>query len=558
MLAAGSRRTSSTLPGAEEHSFPLYSVDDATQLRTRMFRCSKRRTPNPSLIDQGALNFVIVGAGPTGVETAGAFADLVNKVMPHAFRDLASSAAASTSSTTGMSCWRAFSEKAHDYAATSSQHNGVHAPAGHRRRPRSPADRVVLSDGTEILTRIVVWAGGIQRGGAAGKTGLPQGRGGRLAAEPDLTVEGFPRRLRHRRHRQHPRRRRPGLPQLGPWPCRPGGGRRTTSSPTTPARPRKPFHYKDKGIMAMIGDNAAIAEVGAHHHELHGTMAFAAWLGRARLAPERHPPARRRLRRLGVGLLRHEPPRRSIIVDPHAPASTGATTTPRQRAIDVTEHYDVIIIGSGAGGGTLAHTLAPSGKRILLLERGDFLPREMDNWDPERGLRRGRYISQDTWYDADGKPFQPQVHYYVGGATKLYGAALYRLRPQDFGELQPRRRHLARVADHATTTSSRTTRRPSGSTGARQRRRGPDRGPPLASRTRGPRCRTSRASSSCPTTSPPAATTRSTRRAASCSTRPTCHEPCIRCTGATATRAWSTPRRTRRPSPCARCSTSPT
>lgn len=99
------------------------------------------------------------------------------------------------------------------------------------------------------------------------------------------------------------------------------------------------------------------------------------------------------------------------------------------------ERYDVIIIGSGAGGGTLAHTLAPSGKRVLLLERGDFLPREMANWDPGAVFVDGRYISQDTWYDADGAAFQPQVHYFVGGATKLYGAALYRLRPQDFGQL---------------------------------------------------------------------------------------------------------------------------
>jgi choline dehydrogenase-like flavoprotein len=102
----------------------------------------------------------------------------------------------------------------------------------------------------------------------------------------------------------------------------------------------------------------------------------------------------------------------------------------------MTDHYDVVIIGTGAGGGTLAHTMADSGRRILLLERGDFLPREMDNWDPDQVFVRGKYISPDTWYDADGAPFQPQVHYNVGGATKLYGAALYRLRPQDFGELR--------------------------------------------------------------------------------------------------------------------------
>jgi choline dehydrogenase-like flavoprotein len=102
----------------------------------------------------------------------------------------------------------------------------------------------------------------------------------------------------------------------------------------------------------------------------------------------------------------------------------------------MSEHYDVIIVGTGAGGGTLAHTLAPSGKRILLLERGNFLPREPDNWDAQAVFVDGRYISKDTWYDADGKPFQPQVHYFVGGATKLYGAALYRLRPGDFGEMR--------------------------------------------------------------------------------------------------------------------------
>jgi choline dehydrogenase-like flavoprotein len=100
------------------------------------------------------------------------------------------------------------------------------------------------------------------------------------------------------------------------------------------------------------------------------------------------------------------------------------------------DSYDVIIIGTGAGGGTLARHLAPSGKRILLLERGDWLPREPANWLAQDVFVDNRYVSPDTWYDSEGKAFQPQVHYFVGGATKLYGAALYRLRPQDFGELE--------------------------------------------------------------------------------------------------------------------------
>lgn len=97
--------------------------------------------------------------------------------------------------------------------------------------------------------------------------------------------------------------------------------------------------------------------------------------------------------------------------------------------------YDVIIIGTGAGGGTLAHTLASAGLRLLLLERGDFLPRETENWDPSEVFVKNRYISTETWRDGAGKTFAPQVHYFVGGATKVYGASLYRLRPQDFGEI---------------------------------------------------------------------------------------------------------------------------
>ncbi|MFJ1864275.1 GMC oxidoreductase [Streptomyces sp. NPDC088097] len=99
-------------------------------------------------------------------------------------------------------------------------------------------------------------------------------------------------------------------------------------------------------------------------------------------------------------------------------------------------HYDVIIIGTGAGGGTLAHRLAPTGKRILILERGGFLPRERDNWESTAVFVRGKYRAPEFWYDKHGDQFPPEVNYYVGGNTKFYGAALFRLRPEDFGELR--------------------------------------------------------------------------------------------------------------------------
>jgi choline dehydrogenase-like flavoprotein len=98
--------------------------------------------------------------------------------------------------------------------------------------------------------------------------------------------------------------------------------------------------------------------------------------------------------------------------------------------------YDVIIIGSGAGGGTLARHLAPSGKSVLILERGDWLKREQQNWNVEEVFIKNRYVPKETWYDRMGKPFQPGLHYFVGGATKMFGAALYRLRKEDFGELK--------------------------------------------------------------------------------------------------------------------------
>ena len=99
-------------------------------------------------------------------------------------------------------------------------------------------------------------------------------------------------------------------------------------------------------------------------------------------------------------------------------------------------HYDIVVIGSGAGGGTLVHRLAPSGKKILLLERGDYVPREKANWDPTLVNVEGRYQTKEQWFDAQGEPLHPHTNYYVGGNTKFYGAALFRLRREDFGELQ--------------------------------------------------------------------------------------------------------------------------
>jgi choline dehydrogenase-like flavoprotein len=98
--------------------------------------------------------------------------------------------------------------------------------------------------------------------------------------------------------------------------------------------------------------------------------------------------------------------------------------------------YDIIIIGTGAGGGTIAPQLSASGKRVLILERGGFLPRERENWDTKAVFEEKRYLAKETWYDKNDQPFEPYTHYWVGGNTKLYGAALLRMREFDFAEVR--------------------------------------------------------------------------------------------------------------------------
>lgn len=104
----------------------------------------------------------------------------------------------------------------------------------------------------------------------------------------------------------------------------------------------------------------------------------------------------------------------------------------------MSDHYDVIVVGSGPGGASLAHRLAPTGKRILMLERGDYLQRSRANWDAQTVFVDGAYQADETWYGSDGTSFRPGLHYFVGGNSKVYGAALLRMRERDFGEVQHR------------------------------------------------------------------------------------------------------------------------
>ena len=140
--------------------------------------------------------------------------------------------------------------------------------------------------------------------------------------------------------------------------------------------------------------------------------------------------------------------------------------------------------------------LAPSGKRILLLERGDYVAREKENWSPRAVNVEGKYQTKEVWRDQDGKPLHPHTNYYVGGNTKFYGAALFRLRREDFGEIQHHGGVSPGLADHLRGAGALLHQGRAALSGARRARRGSHRAARQRARTRIRPSATSRASSS--------------------------------------------------------------
>jgi NADH dehydrogenase len=277
VVASGTQPNFFHTPGADVHAFPLYSLDDAERLRSRILEVVEDADRDHRLIDRGALNFVIIGGGATGVETAGALSDLVNDVLPRAYHDLGGQARVHLVDL-GHVLLAPFSEGVHEYASKVLLRRGVDLHLGVSAKEVAD-DKVVLSDGSVIATRTVVWAGGLQAGPLAADSGLPQGRGGRIAVEHDLTVAGFPGIYVLGDLAAIPGAGDDPLPQLGSVALQSGTAAAANIVADIEGKPRTPFRYHDKGIMAMIGRNAAVAEVGARHHELHGPVAFAAWLG---------------------------------------------------------------------------------------------------------------------------------------------------------------------------------------------------------------------------------------------------------------------------------------
>ncbi len=284
VVAAGARPNFFGVPGAAGHSFPLYSVADAERLRRHLQRLLRAAQAGDgagweATDEPGALDIVVVGAGATGVETAGATAELLRAFSREGHLRRSPQVVLVDR---GTALLPQFSDKAHDYAYEKLTQAGVQVRlgvgvAGVR------TDGVDLDDGTGIATRTVVWAGGEAAADIVQAAGVQPGHGGRIDVAPDLRVPGLPGVYAVGDVANIPAGADAlggaALPQLGSVAQQAGGWAAANILREIDGKDPEPFRYKDKGIMAMIGRNAAVAEVGRHRHQVEGPLAFAAWLG---------------------------------------------------------------------------------------------------------------------------------------------------------------------------------------------------------------------------------------------------------------------------------------
>jgi len=254
VLAAGSRARFFDTPGAAEHSFPLYTIEHASRLRAQIIDVFDAVNSDPSLVDEGALTFVVVGAGATGTEIAGALAEMIAHTMPVEYPDLDTSAARVVMVDHGGAVLGPFSEHAHTYAAGVLEDRGVDIRLKTGVMEVGPG-HATLSDSSRIPTRTVIWGGGIAAAPLAEKSGLPTGHGGRVDVADDLTVAGFPGVYVLGDLANIPGPEGSPLPQLGSVALQSGQWTAKNIVAGLSGRRATPFRYKDKGIMAMIGRN---------------------------------------------------------------------------------------------------------------------------------------------------------------------------------------------------------------------------------------------------------------------------------------------------------------
>jgi len=278
VLAAGSTANDFGIRGVADHAYPLYSLADAARLPNRVLERFEAAAFDPSLVDEGAITFAIVGGGPTGVETAGALAELFDRVLRDDFHHLPVEKARVVLIEMADSLLTPFGRRSRQHALDALRRRGVEVRLSTAVEAVEP-DCVVLKGGERIPAHTLVWAAGVQANPLGAAVGVETGPGGRIVVDRDLSVPG-----------------RDGLWVIGDLAHTPGavdgGGAAPQLAPAAmqsgelvaanilrrvAGEATQPFHYRDKGTMATIGRRAAVAEL-PHVPALVGSVAWVAWL----------------------------------------------------------------------------------------------------------------------------------------------------------------------------------------------------------------------------------------------------------------------------------------
>jgi NADH dehydrogenase len=282
IVAAGASTNTFGIPGVDHHGFPLYNLADAVRLRNHVLERFEAADADPALIDDGALAFVVVGGGPTGVEVAGALTELFGVVLRKDFPQLDVSRARVVLLEMQDHLLAPFGRSSQRHALEALVERGVEVRTG-AQVARVRANRVTLADGEELAAHTLVWAAGVKANPIGAALGLRTGRAGRIEVGPDLAVAD-----------------RPGvwaigdvaaivdaggrdgalLPQLAPVAIQSGRhvARQICCVAAGRPAPGAPFRYRDKGTMATIGRSRAVAELPLGI-KLRGFPAWLAWLG---------------------------------------------------------------------------------------------------------------------------------------------------------------------------------------------------------------------------------------------------------------------------------------
>lgn len=323
VLAAGAVVNYFGTPGAQEHAVPLYTLPDAIRLRNQILGRFEATERDHALLAEGALTFVVVGAGPTGVETAGALVDMLHNVLAKDYPDLALNQARVILVERGPAVLPAYGERLRAYAAKTLQERGVDLRLGPAITEVSGA-RARLSTGEELPARTVIWAGGLRANPLAATLSAAQGHAGRVAVGSDLSVKGHPNVFVIGDMAQISDDGK-SLPQLAQPAIQAGKHAAHQITRRLLGEPGAPFHYINPGTMATIGRGAAVCEF-PNGLALDGSVAWLAWLGVHLVELGGMRDQLDVLTSWGWAFLTNERAAR-IIIDPHEIGASSATAT---------------------------------------------------------------------------------------------------------------------------------------------------------------------------------------------------------------------------------------